>query len=421
MHNYLKVFTLLLAVTFSSVALGQLNFKKGYVITNENDTVYGLINDGGAYRNSKVCVFKQSKKKVVKYHPGEIKAYRMVDDKFYASKEIEIMDTPKPVFLEVVVGGKVNLYHYWKNKTLAFYIEKDNKLVGLFNEVGLLTPHSVDETILLYGATRDVVVRNREYMDSLRAVFKDSKPIVDRIEEVHYKEAELANITKDYILEKCKGGNCINYERDHKIYKPTMGIYSGVRFNQFEFYSNYNGDTEKSAVFNSQPIGVFFNFPIHLLSDKLSFQVEILSNRMSYQQKFDGNKGFLSNSQYTISNNTIGMPLLLKYEIGNRKIRPTLAIGKEIGYGYQSDVTIDQQADLKIHATQKGNWLGEIGLNYKIAKRFSVFADLRVQKNDNIIIEKRYQSSSYNTLIEKEYIKRRYTNLSSAILLGLEF
>lgn len=421
MHNYLKVLVLLLTVTFSSLAWGQLNFKKGYIITNENDTVYGLINDGGGYRNSKICLFKQSHKKVVKYHPGEIKAYRMVNDKYYASKEIEIKDTLKAVFLEVVVRGKVNLYHYWKNKTLAFYIEKDNNLVGLFNEVGLLTYNSVDETILLYGAVRDVVVRNREYLDSLRAVFKDSKPIVDRIEEVHYKETELANITRDYILEKCKGDNCIIYERDHKIYKPTMGIYSGVRFNQFEFYSNYNSETVKSDVFTSNPIGVFFNFPMHLINDNLSFQVEILSNQMSYQQDFGAGKGFLSHSNYTIKNNTIGVPLLIKYEIGNHKIRPTIAVGKEIGYGYQSDVTIDQQADLKIHPTQKGNWLGQLGLNYKMAKRFTVFADLRLQKNDNLIIEKQFQSTPYKTLIEKENIKRKYTNLSSAVLIGIEF
>lgn len=419
MRDYLKLLSFLLAVTFSTVALGQLNFKKGYIITHENDTVYGRINDGGAYRNSKVCVFKQSRKKMVKYHPGEIKAYRMVNDKFYASKEIEIKDTPASVFLEVVVDGDVNLYHYWKNKKMAFYIEKDNKLIGLFNEVGLLTPNSVDETVLIYGPS--YVVRNRAYLDSLRSVFKDSKKILDRIEEVYYKEPELANITKDYILEKCKGDNCINYEREHKMYKPTMGIYSGVRLHQLEFYSNYYHYTEKSNIFNAVPIGVFFNFPVHLISDQLSFQVEIISNRMVYQQDFADSKGFLSGHQFKIKSSTIGMPLLLKYEFGHRKIRPTIGIGKEIGYGYQSDVTIDQDADLKIHATQKGNWLGEIGLNCKIGKRFSIFADVRIQKNDNIIIEEQYQSTPYKSLIEKGNVKRKYTNLSSALLIGLEF
>lgn len=421
MHNYLKVYIFLLAVTFSTLVSGQLNFKKGYIITNSNDTVFGRINDGGAYRNSKVCLFKQSRKKIVKYHPGEIKAYRMVNDKYYASKEIEINDTVKTVFLEVVLQGSVNLYHYWKNKNLAFYIEKDNKLIGLFNEVGLLTPHSVDETVLLYASVKDVVVRNREYLDSLCMVFSDAKDIVGRVEEVHYKERELTNITKDYILKKCKSNNCITYEKDHKMYKPTMGIYSGVRFNQFEFFSNYYSYTQKSDVFTSQPIGLFFNFPVHLLSDKLSFQVEIISNRMHFQQDFDDNKGFVSNTRYDISNNTIGMPLLVKYEFGNRRIRPTIGIGKEIGYGYESEVTINQESDLKVHATQKGNWLGEIGLNYKLARRFSVFADLRVQKNDNIIIEKRFQSTPYNVLIDNENIKRKYSTLSSALLIGIRF
>lgn len=422
MKNFLKVIVLLVCVTFSSVVSGQINFKKGYIITNDNDIIYGKIDDGGAGRNARICLFKEGNgKKVVKYRPGQIKAYRMTDDKYYASKVIEIKDKPKAIFLEVVVKGKVDLYHHWKNKTMAYYIEKDGNLIGLFNEVGLLTPNSVDETILLYGAVRDVVVRNRVYLDSLKAVFKDSKQIVDRIEEVHYKEAELANITKDYILEKCKGDHCVNYERDHKMYKPTMGIYSGVRFNQLTFHSDYFGYSQKSAVFNSYPIGLLFNFPLHSFSDKLSFQVEVLSQRMHYQQKFGNTKGYLYQTSLDIKNNTIGLPLLLKYEIGNGKIRPAIAIGKEIGYGYQSDVTINETADLKIHATQKGNWLGEIGINYKVARRFSFFTNLRVQQNDNIIIEERYQSTSYKTLIEKEHIEERYTNFSSAILIGLKF
>lgn len=420
MRNFLKVIILLVAVTISSMVNGQLNFKKGYIITNDNDTVYGKIDDGGSTRNARVCLFKEGKgKKVVKYRPGQIQAYRMTDDKYYASKVIEIKDNPKPVFLEVVVKGEVNLYHHWKNKNMAYYIEKNGKLIGLFNEVGLLTPNSVDETVLLYGDS--YVVRNRLYLDSLRAVFKDSKNIHDRVEMVKYKESELAEITTDYNLAKCKSSDCISYERDHKMYKPTMGVYSGVRFNQLAFHSNFYSYLEKSEVFTSNPIGLFFNFPFHSISDKLSFQIEFLFHQIHFQQEFGDTGGFLSQTRFDIKNNTIGVPLLLKYEIGNRKIRPTIALGKEIGYGYQSEVTINEEADLKVHSTQKGNWIGQIGLNYKITKRFSVFADLRIQKNDNIIIENQYENTPYKTLIEKEKIKRKYTNLSSAVLIGLEF
>ena len=81
MKYYLKSFILVIAVSFSSVVYGQINFKKGYVITNKDDTIHGRINDKGGYRNTNICVFKEKSKPIVKYRPGNIKGYRMFNDK----------------------------------------------------------------------------------------------------------------------------------------------------------------------------------------------------------------------------------------------------------------------------------------------------------------------------------------------------
>jgi len=73
-----KRFFILLLITHLSIGsvLGQVNFKEGRVITTNNDTLYGLIRDNGLIRNTKVCLFKETKGgKTVKYYPEDIQSY----------------------------------------------------------------------------------------------------------------------------------------------------------------------------------------------------------------------------------------------------------------------------------------------------------------------------------------------------------
>lgn len=54
-----NAFFLILVLLLSPITIlyAQENFRPGYVITNENDTIYGIINFRTAEQNARVCSF----------------------------------------------------------------------------------------------------------------------------------------------------------------------------------------------------------------------------------------------------------------------------------------------------------------------------------------------------------------------------
>ena len=240
MNYLLKSMILAISVSFSFLAGAQMNFKKGYIITHNNDTVHGRINDRGGYKNAKVCVFKAKNESVVKYLPEDIKAYRMLDDKYYVSRQVDVKGENKYVFIDVLLKGEVSLYHHRKNKTMAYFIEKRNSnMIGLVNEEVLLRYKHDDNVAVLYSPT--YVLQNKIYKDTLLSVFSDSEKIQDQIGDVEYDPKSLTQITKAYLKEKCSGNDCIDYERDLNKYAPRFGILSGIQLNSISFLPSEKG------------------------------------------------------------------------------------------------------------------------------------------------------------------------------------
>lgn len=410
MNNYLKCLFLLLIVSFSFEVNGQINYKNGYVITNANDTLFGRINDGGGYRNARVCLFKETQKsKAIKYYPADIKAYRLINDKYYASKKIFIKGEIRDVFIDVLIEGKINLYHYWKTKNMVYYIEmKDSNMIGLVYKEITLSKKSPNQ--LIYNL--DYNLKYMPYKDTLLSVFSKSEKILNKIENVEYDQKSLTNITKEYIKEVCKGNDCINYERDLNMYRPTVGVFSGVRLNKISFLAS---DT-KPIMVTSFPIGVFLNFPMPLVNDKLSFQFELISNILNFKQELLDSQNVAYSKKFT--SNTIGLPLLFKYEIARGRISPFVSIGKEIAFVYSSKIS--ESTDDRLHPTQKGGWLGEVGLNYKLSPKLALVSTIRFQSNKNLIVGTA-EHASYNSIKHKSTdpneLKTSYTTFS----FGLQF
>jgi hypothetical protein len=100
------------------------DYRPGYIITLESDTIHGLIDYKEGNKNFMECRFKKSPNSAVQiYQPFEIFGYKFKQDKFFKSSIIEINGTKIHVFFETIIDGKVSLYKYQK----TFYIEKDNK------------------------------------------------------------------------------------------------------------------------------------------------------------------------------------------------------------------------------------------------------------------------------------------------------
>ena len=85
-----ELFIIVLLLTSIGV-WAQRDYRKGYIITNEQDTIFGWVDYRGDIRNAKVCSFKKSETgQATEYTPLDIVAYRYIDSKYYVSKNNRI-------------------------------------------------------------------------------------------------------------------------------------------------------------------------------------------------------------------------------------------------------------------------------------------------------------------------------------------
>ena len=117
--------SLLLVLSWTTLH-AQFNFRSGYIITNKNDTIVGLIDYRTDQMNALKCAFKKAKTSPVEtYSPGQITGFRFTEDgKYYVSGEIA--SSTAIVFLEYIVQGIMSLYFYADRITgLDYYIFED--------------------------------------------------------------------------------------------------------------------------------------------------------------------------------------------------------------------------------------------------------------------------------------------------------
>jgi hypothetical protein len=105
-------FILIFFIHVYFVKAGQSDKQQGYIITLQDDTIYGYIQNNGYIRNSKMCVFSRNIDSIGKeFMPGDIHSYKFTEGKYYFSKTVDIDSISSKVFLEYLIDGKVDIYY----------------------------------------------------------------------------------------------------------------------------------------------------------------------------------------------------------------------------------------------------------------------------------------------------------------------
>jgi len=339
--NSLK-FSLLIFLILTALLKGiaQTDFREGYYITLENDTVFGLVDYRGEAKNSQVCIFKKEELSVpVKFEPTEIKGYRFIDGKFYISYQINTGNEEKTVFLEFLVNGITNLYFYRDLNNYMYFIEdKNGKLLLLSNEV-------ITSNVEGKG---EVQRNSNKYIGVLRATFADCKEIQPQLDNVSLGHKSLINITKSYHNYVCDTEECIVYEKkvpSAKIrFAPVLktGV-ANLRFSK-GIFSNYSFEPE---VYFGAGILVSTVFP--QINEKLSFEAELDFNMYNFHGSYQVQNGsIMEYYDAYLDLKSLQPTISVKYTFPTGKIKPTVAIGgfADIFAGInQKVVTVKQHPD----------------------------------------------------------------------------
>jgi len=332
-HQLFFFFTLILCTTS---VFSQKDFRKGYIINNEGDTIYGYLDYRGNKSSAIKCLYKPDlKQDAIVYKPSDIKCYRFIDGKYYVSKSLNDSLDSEKLFLEYLINGIAGIYYYRDYNGEHYFIDKgDGKLIALKLERSTTTEGS-----LTY------VTETKKYVGTLKYLMADAPSLSNEINHSSLSHKSLIKLGKDYHEAVCTSGSCIIYEKElgkPKIYFGLIGgvglytMASGDQNTKEEEYLNDNKFTS-----NLTPnIGLFFKTNFPSLNDKMFVQYDLTYSEedlsYSYQIEYPYDIRTFQLDQ-SLKRQTLSQSLMLKFERQQGTFRPLIGIGGFFNYYFSSD------------------------------------------------------------------------------------
>ncbi len=224
-----KALLLIVLINLILLSNAQKDLRKGYIITNSNDTLQGMINFKGDMQNSVQCEFYADENTNKVYYPFEIKGYRFIDGKYYVSKNVEEDSINHKIFAEYLVSGRKDLFYFRDPSGYHYMLTKNENTL-------IVMPHK-EEIVKIKG--KDYLPEPTRHIGYLKAYFSDCPEIFDEIEQIQYPDTKkLIAVTKDYHDRVCGENSCIIYRKIKP--KIKMGIEPKFELMQFKGDSEYN-------------------------------------------------------------------------------------------------------------------------------------------------------------------------------------
>lgn len=372
----------------------QNNYKKGYVITNDNDTIYGLIDFRTDAINATRCTFKSEQAEKI-YYPGDIAGYKFSDEgKYYVTREVTIDSIPQKFFLEYLVQGMMDLY----------YLRSDGKVYYLFDKDGDLIEITKKEDFIDVNSLR--LIKDVKYKNTLKRYFKDYPTITNRLSNIDFKQKSFINIAKLYHDETCSTGEeCIIFENQHPDKNPSvlqLTVFGGL---QWGTYTLINDKDRKYKFGGMQPtIGLKGNVFNPRWSQSFAVQLEVSFSRIdgSNEVVFSGYKlNFDMNVIY--GTGKVG----LEYKLPLKKIRPLIGGGlaytrifaDNVKYSYQNS------PEKKYLYSLRNSYFGyfiNAGVSYALNKKHDLLLQASIQQNGTVDTAQKNGSDkfkSYNIVL----------------------
>jgi len=328
-----RVLSITLTILLFSVVKAQSDFRPGYIITLQGDTISGLINFRGGKANAKDCVFKKKDDpEKVTYTPNQIKSYQFIDGKCYLSVTSMNLKFKELIFLEYIIKGSINIFYYQDDVKDYYFAVKDTTLIEL------------DHHDRLTGnAEKDILImaKPEKYKKQLKLLVQDQPSLFSNIDRIDCNTKDLIMLTKKYQNLSCPSQECIQYDkRTGRSIKFKFGILSSVGLSHLSSppYNMYISDYDETKCLDFKPtityeIGATLNMYLDYTGRK-KFCVQ-LSPSLNFVEYTSNEERSLSPLLYVYKLNikytTLKIPLLLKYSFysSNRSVFPFVKLGPE--------------------------------------------------------------------------------------------
>jgi hypothetical protein len=306
-----KCFLIALSLT-ECLIQAQTNFKPGYIIKTNNDTVYGEIDYRGDLLMGEVCTFKpKGLNEETKFSPNDIAGFRFIDSKYFISKEIN----EKKVFLEFLIKGKINIYYLRDINGDHYFLEKE----------GIKISELPYEEVIKYKDGTPYLYESTRHMGVLNAFTQDAPGFQTRIEQIKKPEhRNLIKLAEDYHNKVCQGEKCIIYEKDIPLFKVNAEISAGIAKYYYTTLDNKNHAQAGILVYVWMP--------------RINENMFLRTGALYSSIRFNGKKYLL-----------IKIPLQIEYVYPKGIIRPKAAFGVNLYKPIWQTLAITGGLDIKVY------------------------------------------------------------------------
>lgn len=352
------MYKILLTTVFFFVFIIKIFGQNGYYSDDSTKTIGVKIIDRGSVFNAESC-HVEKKDSTFTFSPYEINEYGISKNLIYVARNIQLRDTIKRVFLEVLFKGKTSLYFYKNRDYKTFYISKDSaSLVEI--------PRNKDKEKHYYQSVLSEVTNDcPEIADAIKVVRYNRKPLTELINRYNSCEDKPFPFTKFGVL----GGYELSSLANPPQVNPSLLENFDYQFNGFFI------------------IGLFADLPVIPTNFSVHFELYHSSHSFSESATKDNEIYDL-----TVNQNSLKMPILLRYTFNRGKTNPFLNAGGIIGFNYENEnsiyitnkrtntIEINKLENISVNSPFQYGFSAGGGIERKINNKNALFFELRFNK-----------------------------------------
>jgi len=347
-------------------------FREGYIITHDNDTIHGNIAYEGAILNSQICRFKLDNKSEIKiYNPRDISSYRFINGKYFITRKVKIVDKEVFVFLDLLIKGDVSIYSYFGKR---FFLT--------FNNDSLIELKVKKDTIIKESGK--FIVEKNEYIGILSYYLKDAG-IQSDINSMNLSSNSLVKLVKEYHKKTNKDYDAYEDKNLNSKLIFKIGLTTSLVSSSLFIWDNYSPKVNDCY---SYGIGLklnITNFPNIFSNFVLQFGIDYYSILYKYNGNLESPFPYeVNDGRRLFDINLLRITGELEYKIPVRYIQPIIGIGcvdnLTIKRTYYNEI-YKQSTDIR---TQFRGFLMTIGVIVKLNEKSSLQLSMTSESEPDI-------------------------------------
>ena len=302
--------TLILLLIIIGSSYGQNDFRSGFIITLDNDTIQGQVDYRSNSKNYESCIFKIEEGEK-EYYPNQIIGFGYNNDRLFSSQIIE------GSFVEVLVLGEISLY---KSRD-KYHVKKDTSFFDL---------ESIIEEVKIDGKVGKKEIG--KWKGILTYLISDCLRNPSGLtSSIKLGEKGLTQLIVKY--DKCTGTEFTEFKASKPWTRFDFGATLGVSRSEITTDGSgsfsYLDDSYRSI---DPSIGVLIAISSPRITEKIAFQGELHFLKSSYSSLVELTRTSTQLHDTFIDLTTLSIPLSLKYSFPEKKYSFYLQGG--INYDY---------------------------------------------------------------------------------------